>query len=224
MQLSRALVLSVAFAMLPSLAQAQAKAGSPTPAPAKPGAKEKAPAEKAPPAKEEPVVEETAPVEPGGKPRMVTLVPRRKDKCGLTGDRANTPLLVTEASAGSGWDPQSRVATALLKSGQYVWSDLKDCEGYNVTTRVVALNGPKSDDLKYWLKVVAQVAGMMKGIVHDDEVAALEKIARDGKWFARHTKQGLVLEFPIAIDGVRLAATLQDRDDMTVLTLVQESS
>lgn len=145
-------------------------------------------------------------------------------QCNTGPKQTSAPYVKTAAWSLAAWDQKTQAASALLKRGHFISTHLKDCERYNVKTRVVAFNAPSSADTKYWLGVIAEVGEMLRGPLLEDEVDALQKIAKDGKWFARPTKNGVTMEFPMAKERVRLYATIVDGEDMTTLTLVQESN
>jgi hypothetical protein len=145
-------------------------------------------------------------------------------QCNTGPKQTSAPYVKTGSWSLAAWDQKTQAASALLKRGHFISTHLKDCERYNVKTRVVAFNAPSSADTKYWLGVIAEVGEMLRGPLLEDEVDALQKIAKDGKWFARPTKNGVTMEFPMAKERVRLYATIVDGEDMTTLTLVQESN
>jgi hypothetical protein len=159
------------------------------------------------------------------EPQIISpKAPTRSDACGLAGERAQNPFVSGENLLKQSWDDKEKVGRALLSTGDYVWVDLKSCNGYGVVAKLIVPRGPKSSDTKYWLTRIAQVAALLQGPILEDEATALERIARSGKWFNRKTSTGTSFDFPPAMEHIQLGATITDYEDMTVLVLSQSAS
>jgi hypothetical protein len=179
-----------------------------------------------PPAKPADAAPEKAePEEPAQKEIIISpKSPKRGDHCQLVGARAKNPFVQGPNLLGTSWDDSKKVGRALLSSGDYLWVDLKNCDQYKVVAKLFVQRGPKSDDTRYWLQREAEVANLLVGPIIDDEAAALEKIARGGKWFSRKTTSGTSMDFPMAKERIHFSATVTDFDEFTILTLTQDAT